>query len=257
MIRSLMATVLLALLPGLAGCLTHQYPRAYGDLREDQPWIGPGERAKAAISAWSDIAGNGDIWLEWLDGHGKVAAVARTVVEDSHNYLCRTGERQMMSEDSRPWPRGLLSVPRSSVSAPRYCLPGDSVWLAEVQKEHPEFQDMISVVSPIWTIVSVRPVVLVAGPGQIQYGDDPGLGVYQPMNLHIAKRTYFTLGRGLAYGTQVPFSEEPRWFSPDMSGPPQAAEHVDENHRRIPVLWGSLLLTREGSRWIVTAETGK
>ena len=79
--------------------------------------------------------------------------------------------------------------------------------------------------SPIWTIVAVEPLVLVEGPGTIEYWDGmwhiagPRFGgsvaiseaQKRPHGLPTAR---VILTDGFAYGLTVPFSPEARWFSP-------------------------------------------
>ncbi|MEX2545246.1 MAG: hypothetical protein WD316_08975 [Phycisphaeraceae bacterium] len=105
-------------------------------------------------------------------------------------------------------------------------------------------------------IVCLDPVVVVQGPGKIQWVSPPGSADSSPsIGWEGAGKApaHFLLPHGFDYGTEVPYSEHPVWFSPDMDAPPQRAAYVDEDTREIDVPWGKLVLTRDGEYWRVHA----
>lgn len=59
---------------------------------------------------------------------------------------------------------------------------------------------------------------------------------------------------GLDYGLEMPYVENPRWFSPDMKVKDQPVEMVSETKGQIKVPWGYLYLTKQNNNWVVTVE---
>ncbi len=62
------------------------------------------------------------------------------------------------------------------------------------------------------------------------------------------------LPNGLDYGLEMPYVENPRWFSPDLEVKDQPVEMISETKGRIEVSWGYLYLTKNNNKWIVTAQ---
>jgi hypothetical protein len=62
------------------------------------------------------------------------------------------------------------------------------------------------------------------------------------------------LKNGYAYGTRIPYAENPQWFSPDMNVLPRKVEMDENNVGHIPVPWGELLMTKQGDDWVVSAK---
>ncbi|MCI0500114.1 MAG: hypothetical protein L0Y36_10650 [Planctomycetales bacterium] len=114
----------------------------------------------------------------------------------------------------------------------------------------------------IKTIVCLKPLVVIKTKGLIIDGHYSGavyITRHSPQLKEIFDRfgtyTLCALKHGFAYGTHIPYAENPLWFSPDMGIPPRPVE-IDENGTgHIPLPWGELVLTKQADEWIVMAKT--
>lgn len=256
--KSIWMIVIMMPLAGLWGCAlpTIYYsnnPRLLRDIQEDQPWLGADQQARAYIGYTIYSLGSSADWLEWVDADDERVALGEKVVERCRRFLERQGtwealrgERIRIFEGTEV-PRDLLIQP----SRRRYSA-SPSI---EPAKELPRlgFEEVL-------VIVCLDPLVVVQGPGKIQWVSPPGTAddsVSIGWEGEGKAPAHFLLPHGFDYGTEVPYSKEPIWFSPDMDAPPQRATHVDENTREIAVPWGKLVLSRDGDYWRVHARAAE
>ena len=238
--------MLLLVLPGAGGCAWVGWPTTYSryarDVKPEQPWIGPDARAKSYVSTMQSWAWASN-WLEWADAKEKLVARSDEVIQKSDEWL-----------SSQP-AAGAFSPTEVVITNPRYV---DS-WETVPLKTHG--------FPKVRVIVCVRPIVVVTGPGPIgdhsfrtiALGDQterfsPAGKLAIEVALRPKQDLGVALGKGYDYGTEVPFEPEATWFSPDLKLGPRSAEVVSEGVRRIPVPWGNLILTRDGNKWVVSAE---
>ncbi len=174
-------------------------------------------------------------WVEWTDVNGQV------LIHDSRE-LTSSIEAFLEREGVPVEPKTVL------VDDPRYASPRYALDREQIEPFHPGRTLGLGVVR---TIVCLDPIVVVEGPGSIPYR--PYVRT-QSVTILLDEVDRVLLSRGFMYGKRLPFSREAVWFSPTLNIPPQPAEVVDENRRRIPVPWGALVLTRGGDEWVVTAE---
>lgn len=218
MSRMMVFAIVLWIVLGVGcGSAVRQYAR---DLQDDQPLINGDDRAIGYLS-WQRRGVSWIAWLEWLDKEGNLIAESRKVVDKSTDYLKRVGAWQEPESVSVTEPR--FSDPLLG--------PGDYLGHTNVK-----------------IIVCLKPIVVVYGPGPIVHVEraDPSIIPGQ------ADRGHILLRYGYGYGTQVPYSPEPRWFSPDMGVGPTIAEPLPDDRRCIPVPWGILIMTRSGNQWVVS-----
>lgn len=214
--------VLILAIMATAGCYSIDHA-AYTDLETDQPWIGHNTRAEGVIGTFYSSM-EVTRWVEWRVGNS---------LYDSRQ-ITKKCERYLRSRNA--WePLG-------------------------VKKYNQGTEDEgISTVLKRLMIVSLKPTVVVIGPGKTDYyeyamGGYPGPGrsnqpVMQPDGTY---RHYVGLTRGFDYGTHVPYDSAPQWFSPDLKIGPRPVEISADGLGRISVPWGELVLTREANEWVVT-----
>jgi hypothetical protein len=205
----------------LLGCgELHRYAR---DSQVSQPFAGPDLRATAYISN-GFTAFNVYAWVEWTRSDGKLVADSRHVIERAKNFLLSCGVTEKTST--------------VVVNNPNFAHPG-----SPIPREVAGF-------SEVKVIVSLVPLVVVYGPGPVEYSfrgiDGPGPS---------SSEAQILLQDGYSYGMQVPYSPDVRWFSPDTRQCVTLAKRVSANTCEIPVSWGKLILTRDGDKWIVTGES--
>lgn len=115
----------------------------------------------------------------------------------------------------------------------------------------------------IKTIVCLKPIVVVETKGLIiDRHNSGGISITRHSRqlkeiLDRFGRTsnFYTLKHGYAYGTRIPYAENPRWFSPDMKIGPCPVEIDDNGIGHIPLSWGELVLKKQADEWIVAAKT--
>lgn len=234
--------------------------KAWQDAEPDQPWLGPNVKAEAYITMVTYSLGYSENRLEWVDHQKRTVAKGHKVLVQCQKYLESQGLWGQMRGDrdalimslSRPHPYELWVKPTRK----RYSSHVKSYRRDDDDGLFPGFEEVL-------VIVCLDPVVVIQGP-------EPILGVsrlpgYAYLDRDYSARWalntpeaqekdkwYYRLPWGFSYGTIVPYSKEPVWFSPDMKAGPQVATYVDENTRVILVPWGKLILERVENNWIVT-----
>ncbi|HAL45882.1 MAG TPA: hypothetical protein DDW84_02440 [Phycisphaerales bacterium] len=238
------------------GCATRYFSDAY----PHQPWSGKNCKAEARITEISSIEGPTIPWLEWK-GNGWGYTDSRKVTQKCEAYLKQKGlwvEPKPISAPSDPrYPWGILN-------------PEQYVYhTLDYDRKRAGYDN-------IATIVCIKPTVVVSVPGIIEYR----LVVYKNYNKdgvyefptfqyyqfafpppgqklayeHLSPR-YIILDSGYAYGTRMPYTPTPEWFSPDMNIPPRPVEMLSKDKGQISVPWGRLILNRENDEWVITTES--
>ena len=113
----------------------------------------------------------------------------------------------------------------------------------------------------IKTIVCLKPIIVVQTKGLIidhHCSGGPRITRHSPRAKEIFDKfgtySFPVLKHGYAYGTHIPYAENPQWFSPDMEVSPCPVE-IDENGiGHIPLPWGELVLEKQSDEWIITAQ---
>jgi hypothetical protein len=100
------------------------------------------------------------------------------------------------------------------------------------------------------TIINLDPIIVIISDGCI--ADFPCSYLYVDDESHDYKS--IVLKNGFAYGTHIPYSDNLKWFSPDMDILPQPVKIGSDRKGRIRVPWGHLVLTNQDNGWIVSAE---
>lgn len=225
---------------GLVGCNRAVGPKitaSFRDAQLDQPWTSPGYETKGVASRvqvsdeltsykyeWS----GGVVYDEKTGDYVPANIDADTVTDKCERYLKRHGS----------W----AEPQQMNVLNPRY----SDVW------SNPN--EIHAGLNYVWTIVCVDPIVVIGGPGKIHYNPNiivNELGARQARDGVI--ETDILLNRGFAYGSILPYSDSPYWFSPDMNVPPTQSYSIASNIRGIRVPWGELVMHRQGANWVVYA----
>lgn len=197
------------------------------DRRSDQPLDANGQAASPARVGERIHGVESHKFLEWPSGNGSWAD-SRDVTCRSTSHLERTGaERRELTID----PFNVDLVARSP--------------LGLVLSVH-------SAIEPIWTIVSLTPLILVETPGTIQYllhvYATPDDSTRQPGEM--TKASVFLNG-GFHYGLQVPYTATPRWTSPEAGERIYKAREVSPTEQMIDHPTRPLRLVRDGDVWRV------
>ncbi|MBX3387462.1 MAG: hypothetical protein KF768_12910 [Phycisphaeraceae bacterium] len=217
----------------LGGCfiVPHTTRGIYLDARDDQPFertANPAAPARVSMRVHGKEAYK---FLEWLSGRGDWID-SRDIVRQSVRHLERAGaERRAFTQDLALIDL-VFRTPRGSVS------PNNSV------------------IEPIWTIVSLDPLILVESQGTIQgtmhsywhVSAQPDDSSRQPGAL--TKANVFLNG-GFHYGLNVPDTPEPRWTSPQAGDRIFVSREVSPTERAIDHPTRPLRLVRDGSSWRV------
>lgn len=226
----------------------------YRDIQADQPWVGPDKQARAFLSAGTYSLSDTVFWISWLDCEGDKVITGHKAIKKCEQYLKDQGHwedlRGNRVEVFKQHGHGLPRIPREHLVQPsrrRYSATPTMDPAKELPR--PGFEEVL-------VIVSLDPIVVVQGPGQIQWTSPPGYEDWMPAvgwKGEGKAPAHFLLPHGFAYGTEVPYSEDPQWFSPDLKVDPRSAERVNEDTRQIKVPWGALVLRRKGDIWSVQA----
>jgi len=105
---------------------------------------------------------------------------------------------------------------------------------------------------PIWTIVSLEPLILVESPGTIQvYSDVQADPVESTSSAVGPAAAWVFLNGGFHYGLHMPHTPEPRWTSPEAGERIYDTREVSPTERAIDHPTRPLRLVREGEFWRV------
>lgn len=105
-------------------------------------------------------------------------------------------------------------------------------------------------VEPIWTIVSLDPLLLVESQGTIQLWDEAQVDVDDLSRRSDGPtKARILLGRGFNHGLRIPYSPEPRWTSPAAGERIYHTNEVSPTERIIECPGRPIRLIRDGQFW--------
>jgi hypothetical protein len=205
----------------LSGCFLDRQTTWIPDSQQDQPWIGVNTQAEGVVVVKTHVMG-GVRWLEWEFPNSR-RIDSRSETKRLSRWLQKQGD----------W---------------------DSLTIKDNMESTYKVNQAL-------VIVALKPTVVVTGPGityhydfaKSGYGDGHSMGYDRRKGG--GKSLYVELTRGFRYGGEVPWSEQPMWFSPDLKEPWQAVPLNSDGERVISVPWGELVLERHGEVWQVRTRT--
>jgi len=219
------------LMPICFGCSTqtwflpHTKQGAFSDVKLDQPLNVIGSPAfPARISFWTH-ADNVERFLEWPSGTGDWRD-SRDAIRRAQEHLERAGAK-----------RREISMEPELMDLARRTADGHT-------------DRVRSAFTPIWTIVSLEPLIIVESPGTIQSNNLHADPVDLTSNVEGQEALVF-LNSGFHYGLHVPYSAEPRWTSPEAGERIYDTREVSPMERAIDHPTRPLRLVREGEFWRV------
>lgn len=222
--------VLVAMLICPAGCflIPREVHGVYQDRRIDQPFDAVGGPASPArVSVWRQGPDNSHKFVEWPSGTGEWID-SRDLVRKAQMHLerCGTERREFHAE-----PASIDLVHRTPSG----------------------FRSPLNLaLEPIWTIVSLRPTILVETAGTIQHYSQvqasPPDAMRQPGEIIHAN---VFLNGGFHYGLHLPYAPEPRWTSPEAGTCIFDSREVSATQRMIDHPTRPLRLVRDGEVWRV------
>ena len=195
----------------------------YVDAVKEQPWINHNKQVESKPFAIYRI--NLEYGLAWT--YGLMTFNARHVANRCRRYLIR----------SEAWnPPKIVARPEER----RY---------KTYDKGTPGLTDGFDIVK---TIICLQPTIVIISPGTIMNRSSVRLSTSE--SLEDKNERYVLLNHGFTYGTRIPYSEDPQWFSPDLRMGPSSAEKISETQRRIEVPWGYLILNKVKNEWVITTQ---
>jgi hypothetical protein len=220
-----------AMLGGCALPLTN-YRNTFGDEQSDQPWIGPGVRARATICVKADFV-RIDQRLVWLSPDGREFDADDTV-ERCERYLRHRGmsrEPAGADQDGNP------------VQAVRWGPHGEALTAAvTIYPDTP----MLVCVDPII-------VVVILEPRSIDRAEEVP-GVMDKEGQFGVRKIRHTLRYGYQRGTGGTWRGDLLWYSPDLEAGPEALSFSDDGVATLTTQWGMIEVRRNESGWQATAK---
>lgn len=217
------------------GCARYDY---FSDINHDQPWVSPKEKAIAVpFRKWAFLGYTDH--LKWEKPNSLfVKYDATKIVYKSVNYL----------SDKELWKKPLNQTFHYEDLKTESILNPGSLQLGWV---FPKTYALVCLKPPI--VLEINHNILSYSPMD-GTRNMPLVNILAPLFDNKISECHIRLYYGFIYGSRVPYSPEPDWFSPDLNIGPIVTEKITDTQRRIPVPWGSLILTREGDEWVVTTE---
>jgi len=220
--------VSIPLLFSLGGC--YFVPKTtrgiYLDFRDDQPYA---QTANPAAPARVSIQVHGDEshkFLEWPSGLGDWID-SRDVTRRASRHLEHVG---VSRQEVRIEPENIDLVSRTPAGV---------------------VSPLPLAIEPIWTIVSLDPLILVESPGTIQLFSHIHATPDDDNRQGQSARASVFLNGGFHYGLHMPHTPEPRWTSPEAGERIYDTREVSPTERAIDHPTRPLRLVREGEFWRV------
>lgn len=169
---------------------------------------------------------SGGLGVNWGDGSGAYTT-ADSVVAACEEYLAKVGALVQPRE---------ITDPRPPVFPPMYAAPPSQFWG----------------VPRTMTIVSLQPVVVVISAGTTAW-TDASYASWDQQTVGASQWWRTVLRHGFRSGTRLPYSDDVTWFSPTLGEGPKPPERISTDKRTIPMVWGNIVLVRDGDEWVVTS----